>query len=208
MGWKVHLAVECSTGSGWQAVCPPLPSSPRAKPKWGAYSPKDPIEAIALLGVPENERVPSELPIWDFGEHPTAKQQMVSFYSTLWSSTDGWVDEFAHLEPFLDPCGLPEDMSPQMRKHLFRQVGSRWEPKSNIDSAIWYTITELSSGIFNRRSGPEFADRRVVALRDEMARIGREFSVGACDCKYKACHHRGDKVRAVFWCTPEGKNGV
>ena len=198
MAWKMCLYVERRSGTdGWQAVVPPLPSSPRGRAKWGTYTPKDPIESLALLAADEKDRVPTEAPCWDFGFHPTGMQQLGAFFSYLWEETDH--EDIMAIEPFLDPCGVPSDMSPQVQR-----AAAKGQPVT----AIWYTLGEISSAVWTRKKGYDVpADRRVVALQMELERLARVFFPEVCSCRRTGCGHRDDMVRAVVWFEPTKKKG-
>ena len=192
MEWEMHLYVERMIREAWVPVCPPSPSSPKARPKWGRYDPKDPVESLAsLLG--GTEFVPSKAPRWDFGPHPDGMQQLAALFTNIWS-TGAEVDEkIGNLDPFLDPCGLPADVSQQVKK-----AGA--ECGMNESNAIWYTLQELNNHIFVRRQDrANLPSKRVVALREELVRVAAVSYPDVCTCSRPNCAHRHKLIRAVVW---------
>jgi hypothetical protein len=201
MEWDLHLFIERRTEAGWQAVCPPLPSSPKTRPKWGRYEPESPVEALAVLGGGPDV-VPTKAPRWNFGYHPTAWQQLGAYFSYVHEG-EMPSEDIREIEPFLDPCGTPGDKSPQVRDAM-----TKFYPSDPVN-ATWYTIRELTSGILTRRSD-EFqrADRRIVALRDDMVRLSVTLFPDVCSCRAsRFCCHRDEKLRTVLWFEKRKKKG-
>jgi hypothetical protein len=210
--WEMHLYVERKEGSGWQSVCPPLPTSSRSRPKWGSYTPTNPMEAIALEGMSEAERVPGSAARWDFGPHLVGQQQLGMVVVLMEDTLGGQEHPLRNVEPFLDPCGLPTQMSPQVAKvATYLPIGRTvWEQMPSLENAAWFTTRELSQHIRDRRPYPDqIADKRVVALRDELNRLAGVFYPDICKCKINHCYHRDELLRIVFWfAKKEKKNGV
>ena len=192
MDWEMHLYVERMVGEEWRPVCPPLATRPKARPKWGRYEPTDPVESLAsVLG--GTDFVPSRAPRWDFGPHPDGMQQLAALFTNIWS-TGADVDEtIGKLDPFLDPCGLPANVSPQVRR-----AGA--ECGMSEANAIWYTLQELNNHIFaQRQDTTNLPSKRVVALRDEMVRVAAAAYPDVCTCSRPNCYHRHRLIRAVVW---------
>jgi hypothetical protein len=193
MDWEMHLYVERKAGEDWVPVCPPLPSSPKARPRWGRYSPTEPVEALAAsFGGPDF--VPTAAPRWDFGYHPVGMQQLASFFTYTWNPNATREEELAgRMAAFLEPCGIPGSASRQVRA---AGVACQLE-QSN---AIWYTLRELNNHIFLHRQDPDnLPDKRVIALREAMAKSVAAAYPDVCDCKRANCFHRDQLVRAVVW---------
>ena len=115
MEWEMHLYVERKVGEEWRPVCPPLATSPKGKPKWGRYDPTDPVESLASA-MRGTDFIPTKAPRWDFGPHPDGQQQLAALYTNIWATGADTDERLTKLDPFLDPCGLPENVSPQVRK--------------------------------------------------------------------------------------------
>jgi len=205
MAWKMRLFVERKGESGWQAVCPPLPSSSKGRAKWGVYTPKDPIESLALVAADEKDRVPTEPPYWDFGVHPVAMQQLGAFYSYVFEGDEP--EDIRFVEPFLEPCGAPTDVSPQVDKAIKASTSSP-ALKNSMTCAMWYTAGELYDEVAKRKRGYDVvADKRVVALQMELARLTKVFYPNVCECRTTCCWHRKDLVRAIVWFDETKKEG-
>ena len=192
MEWEMHLYVERKVGEEWRPVCPPLATSPKGKPKWGRYDPTDPVESLASA-MRGTDFIPTKAPRWDFGPHPDGQQQLAALYTNIWATGADTDERLTKLDPFLDPCGLPENVSPQVRK-------AGVECGMNDSDAIWYTLQELNNHIFVNRQYPDnLPSRRVIALREEMARIAGWAYPDECKCVRANCYHRDRLVRAVVW---------
>lgn len=199
MEWEMHLYVERRGRNGWVPVCPPLPSSPRAKAKWGVYTPDDPLEAMSVA-CGGDDLVPTKAPRWDFGRHPVGMQQLSAFYS-FYATPDGSRDDGGLTDAFLEPCGLPLDASEQVR-------AAAKQSRLGDAEGIWYTLRELKNFVFRGKISGDFADRRVVALRDELTRINQRVMADTCSCKRGDCFHRDELIRAVVWTAKRRTSGV
>lgn len=199
MDWEMHLYVERRGQNGWVPVCPPLPSRPKGKAKWGVYTPSDPIEAISVAAGCVKDMVPSRAPQWDFGLHTVGMQQLAAFYSFYAAPDVHRIDR--ETEPFLEPCGLPQDVSEQVR-------AAARASRLTESEGIWYTLRELKGFIFRGKVNGEPADRRVVALATDMRKMLGDLFDDTCTCKVPDCYHRDQLIRAVVWTARRKAHGV
>ena len=164
--WTPSLHVERRENEVWLPVAPPPPSTPRAKPKWGTYTADTPMEDLAIAGAP-SVAVPTKPAPWELGHHPVALQQLGWFWSNVSEDEEG--EDYRDIEPFMHPCGLPVDVSRTV------QLAYDGEPALFVRTLpMWYLLSELNEAIAYRRIGPDFADKRVVALRDAMAVVAKQ----------------------------------
>lgn len=173
--WRTVLHVERRENGVWVPVIPPPPATSRSKPKWGTYEAPTSMEELALVGSPAGT-VPTKPAPWVLGDHPVALQQLGWFWSNVSEEEEG--EPYRNIEPFIHPCGLPSDAS-----RTVRAVYEDPDYSTIRTTPHWYTLEELSEAIFTRRVGPEYADKRIVALRDALAEVAKQAGVTKKDLR-------------------------
>lgn len=192
MGCDVHVYVERRYRGKWVLVDPPTELPPGADWRdpefyktglhrdWGAYAElPPPVQELANAGLTFEETVPAVANDWNFGRNYSAFGQLAGVRGGD--------------RPFIEPRGVPEDISPQLFSECWQESDQwggataerhgktyYWGP--DWHNPHWYSLREL---LLHAKGGE--VEKRIRELRDELKKIAKNYKLDA------------ESVRVVFW---------
>jgi hypothetical protein len=164
MGCDIHVFIERRLNGKWVPVNAPPQEGEldygRAWP-WGAWTdPPNPMEELAQVTLPFEERVPSKAQEWAFGRN----------YASF-----GRLSGVRGGTPYREPNGYPADLSDGVRAELWG---------GDDHTPTHWTLADLDEAHKNRDvREEEWGAERISELLWEMKRIAEEYNITPADVR-------------------------